>query len=38
MRNHPLDLTLNETLVGSNICGLLGFPVAEHSQCLNATR
>lgn len=36
MRNHPIDLTHNEKLVGSNGCDFLGFPMDAQVQCLNA--
>jgi|GEM_PF-2487239 len=36
MRNHPIDLTHNEKLVGSNDCDFLGFAMDAQVQCLNA--
>ncbi len=36
MRNHPIDLTRNEMLVGSNGCDFLGFSMDAQVQCLNA--
>ena len=36
MRNHPIDLTHNEILVGSNGCDFLGFAMVAQVQCLNA--
>lgn len=36
MRNCPLDLTPDETLVESNSCGFLGFAVNDRMHGLNA--